>query len=346
MSRSTPTTDDVPAFCQKTPPVKTRIQGTVDFLKSEGIKAKREAIFRYNGVSRVTGFRILRSGNPRTLKNDPTRKETRWRKTLISPQEIHEMERILENQGLEGRALTWKQLGFKVGLDVSEATIRRKMGTMDYHKCLACQQGWQSPKSAANRVEYATVMLQRHSEPEDWDRVRFSNEVHFGWGAQRQLRIIHKPGERYCISCIQHKEEPKAKDEKRFYCWAAAGYNFKSDIIFYDVPVPMGKCLFRSTSTKSWSLLLSHGCWKGMTSHWRKMEIVDMARPKTTTLFEDGKMKTSWSISSTAPLHLIFLPLRIADNLLNNISVNNLTGTIIPQRSWFLKVGSGVPGLY
>lgn len=37
-----------------------------------------------------------------------------------------------------------------------------------------------------------------------------------------------------------------------------------------------------------------------------------MARPKTTTLFEDGKKKTSWTISSTAPLHLIFLPLRIA----------------------------------
>ena len=77
-----------------------------------------------------------------------------------------------------------------------------------------CQRGWQSPKSAANRVEYATVMLQRHPEPEDWDRVRFSDEVHFGWGAQRQLRIIRKPGERYCITCIQHKEKPKAKDEK------------------------------------------------------------------------------------------------------------------------------------
>lgn len=150
MSRSTPTTNDVPEFCQKTTPVKARIQGTVDFLKSEGIKAKREAIFRYNGVSRATGFRIIRSSNPRTLKNDPTRKETRGRKTLISPREIHEMERILENEGLEGRALKWKQRGFEVGLDVFEATIRRTMGTMDYHKCLACQRGWQSPKRAAN----------------------------------------------------------------------------------------------------------------------------------------------------------------------------------------------------
>lgn len=102
--------------------------------------------------------------------------------------------------------------------------------------------------------------------------------------------------------------------------------------------IPMGKCLFRSISIKSWSLLLNHGCWKGMTLHWRKMEIVDMAGPKTTTLFEDKKKKTSWSISSTAPIHLIFLPLRIAGSLLNNISVNILTGTIIPQRSWILRV--------
>lgn len=132
--------------------------------------------------------------------------------------------------------LTWQQLGFEVRLDVSEATIRRTMGTMDYHKCLACQGGWQSPKSAANRVQYAKVMLERHPEPEDWDRVRFIDEVRFGWGAQHQLRIIRKPGERYCIDCVQPKEEPKPKDEKRFHCWAAAGYNFKSDLTFYEVP--------------------------------------------------------------------------------------------------------------
>lgn len=51
MSRLTPITNDVPAFCQKTTPVKARIQDTVDFLKSEGIKAKREAIFHYNWIT-------------------------------------------------------------------------------------------------------------------------------------------------------------------------------------------------------------------------------------------------------------------------------------------------------
>lgn len=41
---------------------------TIDFLKSEGITGKNEAVFRANGVSHATGYRILRSKNPRTLK--------------------------------------------------------------------------------------------------------------------------------------------------------------------------------------------------------------------------------------------------------------------------------------
>ena len=105
------------------------------------------------------------------------------------------MEKILENKGLEGRGLTWLQLRFKAQVDAFEATIKRVMGSLDYHKCLVCQRGWQSPSSNKNRVEYAKYVLERYPEPENWDRVRFSNEVHFGWGPQHQLRIVQKPGE-------------------------------------------------------------------------------------------------------------------------------------------------------
>ena len=100
--------------CQKPTPVKARIQGAIDFLKSEGITSKNEAVFRANGVSHATGYRILRSKNPRTLKNDPIRKETRHRPNKITPEQIREMEKILEKEGLEGRSLTWMQLGFDV----------------------------------------------------------------------------------------------------------------------------------------------------------------------------------------------------------------------------------------
>ncbi len=85
-------------------------------------------------------------------------------------------------------------------------------------------------------MEYARKMLEKYSRPKDWDRVRFSDEVHFRGMAQHQLRIIRRPGERYCVECIQHKETPKEKDKKRFDCWAAVGYYFKSDLVFYDLP--------------------------------------------------------------------------------------------------------------
>ena len=51
------------------------------------------------------------------------------------------------------------------------------MGLLNYHKCIACQRGWQSPVSIKNRVEYSRVMLERYPEPEDWYNIRFSDEV-------------------------------------------------------------------------------------------------------------------------------------------------------------------------
>ena len=79
-------------------------------------------------------------------------------------------------------------------------------------------------------------MLARYPHPEDWDRVRFSDEVRFGWGLQYELRIVRKPGERYCVQRIQHSDALKLKDEKHFHCWAAMGYDFELDITFYKVP--------------------------------------------------------------------------------------------------------------
>ena len=66
--------------------------------------------------------------------------------------------------------------------------------------------------------------------------MRFSDEVHFGYGPQAKLRIIRKPGQRYCFGCIQEADSPKPKDEKRVHCWAAVGWDFKSALQFYEVP--------------------------------------------------------------------------------------------------------------
>ena len=92
------------------------------------------------------------------------------------------MEVVLETEGIEAHRFTWEQLGNEVGLDCSGRTVQRTMGTMNYHKCIACRKGWVNERHAERRVQYANTMLQRYPEPKDWQRVRFGDDVHFGWG--------------------------------------------------------------------------------------------------------------------------------------------------------------------
>lgn len=79
-------------------------------------------------------------------------------------------------------------------------------------------------------------MLKKYLRKEDWRRVRFSDEVYFGLGAQGRLMIIRKAGIRHCPDCIQEEREPQEADKKKLHAWAAVGYNFKSDLVFYDIP--------------------------------------------------------------------------------------------------------------
>lgn len=51
------------------------------------------------------------------------------------------------------------QLGFEAQVEASDGTIRRAIGTLQYHECHACQLGWQSPSSRKNRVKFAEQSL-------------------------------------------------------------------------------------------------------------------------------------------------------------------------------------------
>jgi hypothetical protein len=79
-------------------------------------------------------------------------------------------------------------------------------------------------------------MLERYPEPKDWWHVRFSDETHFGWGPQGKIYILRRPWERFCPDCLIEKEEPAERDLRRLHCWAAVGHDFKSDLVWYDVP--------------------------------------------------------------------------------------------------------------
>jgi len=192
-------------------------------------------VFEHFRASKSSGYEILAEGSSARRMDTLVENNPSHRPRVITPQKLREIEEILENEGIEARGLTWEQLGTEVGLDVSGRTVQRALGTLEYHKCIACRKGWVNKATASKRVEHARIMLERYPDPKDWYEIRFSDEVHFGWGPQGNLLIIRKPGMRYCQDCIQEASEPAEKDKKRFHCWAAIGYNFKSDIYFYNV---------------------------------------------------------------------------------------------------------------
>lgn len=112
------------------------------------------------------------------------KEETRGHKSLVSPEKF----RDLETEGIEARVYLYmgEQLGYELWLECSGRTIRKAMGAMEYYKCITCRRGWVSEKkkkkTRKDRLGYATIMLQRYPNPQDWYRVRFSDEVHFGYG--------------------------------------------------------------------------------------------------------------------------------------------------------------------
>ena len=61
---------------------------------------------------------------------------------------------------------------------------------MNYHKYVACKKGWVNPQVAKRQKEFATVIYERYPKEEDCYYVRFSDDVHLGYGTQGKLHII------------------------------------------------------------------------------------------------------------------------------------------------------------
>lgn len=219
-------------------PTKAKVQGAYQFMRNHDIPFQPRDIFKEFGVSDRQGYAIIQSETSRRRHSTDTI-ETRGRWSKLSGPQVSEADHILQDGELEleGKRLTWEQLAIEIGADVVGRTMHSTLqAALNYHKCLACVKGWLAEPSMERRVKYASTMYEKYPKPEDWHRVRFSDEVHFGYGPEGQLHIIRQPGTRYRSDCIQHKDSPAEKDRKRKHAWAAVGFNFKSDIYFYDVP--------------------------------------------------------------------------------------------------------------
>ncbi|KAF2629618.1 hypothetical protein BU25DRAFT_316607, partial [Macroventuria anomochaeta] len=186
-------------------PRKARICGAANFNDAPGIKYSKTDLFKFNGVCRSCGYEILGLDNlaaDRTLNNSIYQETCGW-PHVISQKKLHEIERFLQDEGWDARVKTWDELVEEFDLDCAGETLCAHTGSLDYHKCIACCKGWVSQRCVRQRVKHSETMLALKPDKEDWRDVRFSDKAHWSVGPEGKMKIIRKPGERYCSDCIQ-----------------------------------------------------------------------------------------------------------------------------------------------
>lgn len=79
-------------------------------------------------------------------------------------------------------------------------------------------------------------MLEEYPQPQSWHPVRFSGELHFGFGLDGNVRLYPRAGEKLCAPCDDEVPGTTAwpRDMRRIHAWAAIGYGFKSELVFYE----------------------------------------------------------------------------------------------------------------
>ncbi|KAF2491017.1 hypothetical protein BU16DRAFT_595712 [Lophium mytilinum] len=71
------------------------------------------------------------------------------------------MEGILKEHSFSARAFSWEQLAYKAGIEdqyrdiIAGKTIKRVIGRIDYHKCIACKKEWVSNSITTRYISYA-----------------------------------------------------------------------------------------------------------------------------------------------------------------------------------------------
>ncbi len=170
-------------------PQKSCVQGAHKYMLTRRISYDPRNVFEYFSMKERTGYNIIQSGASfRTHHNSEF--EAHGRKYKITSKQVREADHLLQddNLGLEAKALPWEAVTAEVEIEVTRQTICKTMNVaLGYGKCLAYVKGHQSEHAKAKRMEWALFMLAKYPLKEDWQHIRFSNEIHFGYGPEDQL---------------------------------------------------------------------------------------------------------------------------------------------------------------
>ena len=153
-------------------PSKGGLQAQAKLLKAKNLRSTittsltRRRLFTGQGVPPTSGYRITNSIDPRRLGNSEIRSETRGRKKQCTERDIRAVEKVLWQEGFDGRTLSWDALALETGVEVSGRTLRRYLRQKDYRRCIAYQRSWIAPSLASIRVDFATQMLAKYPTPQ------------------------------------------------------------------------------------------------------------------------------------------------------------------------------------
>ncbi|KAI2487833.1 hypothetical protein Ptr902_01966 [Pyrenophora tritici-repentis] len=94
-------------------PKKAKIKGAAEFMDAKGITYFHSDLFSFYGVNKHQGWAILNDKDDESSRrhhNRQTSLEIRGRKALLSPTQLREADRFLQDVGWDARVLSWPQL--------------------------------------------------------------------------------------------------------------------------------------------------------------------------------------------------------------------------------------------
>jgi hypothetical protein len=219
-------------------PKKNRIIGAVQAFESEGIKWTLNQIGDIFDATQKQVRNAIKSEEERIKKRSQLKAKNHKK---ISERDLDHCVYFIDNNDWEGHDLNWKELLDQFGFDCHWTTLKNRLIKRGYNTFIAAHFEWVTPKLAKLRISWCETMIKRYPTKGHWHHVRFSDEVHFGWGPEGVKRIIRKRGKgnRYKPECIQRIEgkdgTKEERNAKRIHFWGAIGYNFKSPLIEYTI---------------------------------------------------------------------------------------------------------------
>ena len=168
-------------------------------------------------------------------KNDVEKIRKTFRK--LSRENVARYNQLFETVDWNDKNLIWKMLIYEINLKCSIKTLQREMHQLDWWKCIACRKSWTSFNHVIRRVDWIEKALFLRSKSKNWNNVRYSDEMHTNFDSQERVYVIRKSNTRICVNCIQHVVEKfkKERNLKKKHVWIVVNYNFKLNMMFYDV---------------------------------------------------------------------------------------------------------------